>query len=413
MLYFKHSELVKKYHISLKTVHNWIDAAKQGKLDLKLYKKGRSTYMANTPGNIIAIERLTEQRKKYRNTRFQKVVTPKPVFYELYSRRQILDIISNLDIHREIPRQYNYMDGGADYWDEYAQSLWIEESQNALKSTVELIHANLGSIDLLLEGRTRVNVIDVGVGNALPVKELLQHLLDREVLHRYIAIDISESMLHIAKRNIKKWFGNRIKFEGYIRDASFERFDDILVDDMLSKEATQTVNLMLLLGGTPVNLRTPSDMLRTIYGSMGHNDLLIYTQKPDPKAARRYFNFSIKPDGERSLPPIHGFIFDLLNVDQSLYDIEMGFNEQKRMRFTRAKLKTALTIEFKFKDGERVVDLEKGDSILMWRAWHFSAPETVAAFENIGFILLQSSMTKDREYLLTISGVDNKPELEF
>lgn len=72
--------------------------------------------------------------------------------------------------------------------------------------------------------------------------------MERGILNRYIAIDISESMLHIAKRNIQRWFGGRVKFESYVRDASFERFDDVQVDDMLSKEAYTTTNLVLLLG---------------------------------------------------------------------------------------------------------------------------------------------------------------------
>jgi hypothetical protein len=40
------------------------------------------------------------------------------------------------------------------------------------------------------------------------------------------------------------------------------------------------------------------------------------------------------------------------------------------------------------------------------------APEIVAEFEKVGFALLQSSITKDREYLLTISGIDAKPGIE-
>ena len=113
MTYFRHSELVNRYHVSLKTVHNWIDAAKQGKLELKLTGVGSRTYIANTPRNISLLEKLSEQGKKYRNARFNKVTTPKPEFYELFNRRQILDIVTNLIVHHEIPRQYNYFDGGA------------------------------------------------------------------------------------------------------------------------------------------------------------------------------------------------------------------------------------------------------------------------------------------------------------
>ena len=408
MLYFKHQELVTDYHVSLKTVHNWIDAAKQGKLDLRLYEHSGRTYIVNDAGNVTMLKRLVEQGKKFRNTRYHKVASPTAAFYELYNRKQILDIISSLDIHREIPRQYNYFDGGANKWDDHTHRLWNEETSNLLKSTVELLHANLGSIDLLLEGRKRVNVIDIGPGNGLPVKELLGHLLERGVLNRYIAIDISESMLQIAKQNISDWFGDKIEFEGHIRDITYERFDDVIVDDMLAKGADETTNLVLLLGATPMNFRSPSDILRVVYGNLGHDDLLVYTDKPDSEAERRYFNLNTQPDGANALAPMHSFIFDLLNIDASLYDVEMAFNEQKRVRYIQVRLKVTLTIKFKFKDGERGVDLDKGDTIILWRVWHLSALEIVAEFEKAGFALLQSSLTKDRQYLLTIFGVNTK-----
>jgi uncharacterized SAM-dependent methyltransferase len=407
MLYFKHSELVDKYHVSLKTVHNWIDAVKQGKLELVLVERGSRTYIANNPGNIATLSRMADQGKKYRNARFNNVVTPKPEFYDIYSRRQILDIISNLDIHREIPSQYNYMDGGANNWDNWVKRLDKEGAPNYLNNTIELVRSNLSTVDHLVGDRTHVNIIDIGVGNAYPVKDLLAHLLDKGILHRYIAIDISRTMLDIAEQNIKEWFDGKVNFEGHVRDISHERFDDLVVDDMLAKESHQTVNLVLLLGGTPVNFRSIPDVLKIVYGSMEEDDLLVYTGNPDTEKARRYFDFHPK-EGSNDLSPIDRFILDLLNIDASLYEVEMGYDERKKMRFVRIRLNAALTIKFKFENSERSVNLEKGETILLLRIWHMTALEIIGKFENAGFVLLHSNMTKDRERLLTISGVDTK-----
>lgn len=410
MVYFKHSELVENYRVSLKTIHNWIDAAKQGKVDLRLHQENGKTYIANSPGNVAILENLANKGKKYRNTRHQKIITPKPEFYDLFSRRQILDIIHNLNIHKEIPRQYNYFNGGATNWDNWLKRLEVDATPNILKNTIELMHNNLGAIDYLLTDYKRVNVIDIGVGNAMPTKDLLAHLVDRGVLHRYIAIDISQEMLDIAERNVKQWFGDKVRFEGHIRDISYERFDDVLIDDMLGSEAEQTVNLMLLLGATPNNFLNPSDVLKTVYGSMGNNDLLVYTDKYDTEASRRYFDFSATP-GTSPLSANHSFMPEILNIDPSLYDVEMGFNEQKRMRYIRLRLKTAVIINFHFEDSERNVELEKGDTILLLRVWHKTAVENISDFEKTGFKLLQASMTRDRQFMLTISGVD--PRIEY
>ncbi|HSX31412.1 MAG TPA: L-histidine N(alpha)-methyltransferase [Candidatus Saccharimonadales bacterium] len=409
MHHFKHAELVNQYHVSLKTVHNWIDAAKQGKLELQLHEQKSRTYVANTPHNTALLEKLATDGKKYRNSRFHQVVTPASAFYDLFSRKQILDMINSLSVHREIPRQYNYFDQGAVNWDTFATRMSQETGLNMLKGSQELLHANLGAIDLLLENYARVNVIDIGPGNALPSRELLGHLLERGILHRYIAIDISQEMLHIAERNIRKWFGDRIKFEGYVKDITHERFDDLLVDDMLDRDAETTVNLAVLLGATPMNFREPADTLKVICSSLGQEDLLVYTDKPDSEAERRSFNFHPSP-GSNTLSPNHRFIFNLWNIDDSLYDVEMGFNERRRVRYIQVRLKKALTFTFKFKNGERHVDLNKGETILLWRVWHLSALEIISDFEKAGFSLMHASMTKDRQYLLTISGVNTKSE---
>ena len=408
MLYFKHSELASIYHVSLKTVHNWIDSAKQGKVTLQLFEHNGKTYIANTAANVSLLESQAEKGKKFRNNLHHKIATPTKDFYSIYSRKQILDIISNLSIHHEIPRQYNYFDEGAVNWEKFALKQETDEGPSMLKSTIELLRANYDAIDLLIGDHDRVNVIDIGPGNAAPVKELLEHLLEQGILHRYIALDISQEMLHIAERNIEEWFGDRVKFEGYVRDITYERFDDLIVDDMLDRDAGRTLNLALLFGATPMNFPAPYDILKVIYSSMGADDLLIYTDKPDTPAGRRSFDVNAGAVTTTALSPKYSFIFDLLDIDESFYDVEMNFDQQKRVRFIQVRLKVGLTIKFKFENGEREVSLEKGETILLWRTWHQTALEIIAEFEKVGFTLLQSSLTKDRQFLLTISGVETK-----
>jgi len=409
MQYFKHSELADTYHVSLKTVHNWIDAAKQGKMALQLYQVASRTYVANTPENILVLDGLAAKGKKYKNSLYRKIVHPKLEFYELYSRRQILDIISNLKLYSEVPRQYNYFGQGASNWSHQVQRQERERTRNMLQGTVEAIRTNMSSIDMHLGEHTKVNVIDIGVGNGRPVKELLEHMLERGVLHRYIAIDISEKMLQVAEQNIKEWFGDKVKFEGYIRDISYERFDDLIVDDVLSDQANKTANLVLFLGATLINFRSFSDTLGVIKNSMGEDDILIYTDGRDTEATRRHMAFlpEVQSNG---LSPSHSLILDLLGIDSSLYTGEMGFDAQKRMRYARARLKTAVTIKFSFPDGQRDVDIEKGTAILLWRVWHLVSLEIITEFEKTGFTLLQSSLTKDRQFFLSISGIEAKSE---
>jgi uncharacterized SAM-dependent methyltransferase len=404
MLYFKNIELAEKYHISLGTVRNWIEAAQNGKLDLVLHNKEEKTYVANTSSNILAIEQLVSERKKYRNTKAVKLVTPRPEFYELFDQEQVYDIVRNLDVYREIPRQYNYFDGGADYWDRYVQRLAKEDSDNILNRTTTLITENQGYLDGRLNKYQSVNVVDVGVGNALPVKGLITHLLEQNKLGKYIAIDISPSMLKIAEKNIKKWFGDKVLFEGHELDISRERFANIIADTYIRNTPKDTANLVLFLGGTLQNFRKRDIPLQVINGSMGTNDFLIHTQKLDTEETRQYFDFNPEP-GSTSLSPNHRLIFDLLNIDESFYDVEMGYSASARQRYIRIRLKISLNVKFTFVDGEREISFNKGEAILLLRALQENIFELLSLFDRNDFYVLQSSQTEDQEYILTVSKV--------
>jgi uncharacterized SAM-dependent methyltransferase len=405
MTHFKNVELASRYNISEATVRNWVKMAKAGKLELTLSTdKGRS-YVANLASNIPIIERLVEENRKYRNSRSAKTISPRAQFYRLFTQAQIYDIVRNLEIHHEIPRQYNYFDGGADEWDRYVQRLADEDVPNLLNRTTGLLQENQGYLDRRLAKYKLVNVVDIGVGNALPVKELLGHLLELGILGRYIAIDISTEMLEIAEHNIKQWFGGRVVFEAHQMDITFERFANVLAEDYLKNTAKDAANLVLFLGGTPDNLRIPDDAFRTINESMNPNDILLYSNKLEKDEMRpQWFDYSSKP-GKLTLAPIHRLVFDLLNIDESLYDVEMGFNPNVSQRYTRARLKVALTLKFDFEDGERIVEFEKGDTILLWRSWQMTAADIVTQFDRNGFYVLHSSQTDDREYVLAVAEV--------
>lgn len=404
MLYFKKNEIVETYHVSVKTVANWIRDAKDGKLGFELHSEGSKAWIANTTSNISLIEQLVADRRKYRNTRSVKTASPTPEFYKLYNSKQIFDISTSLDIYREIPFQYGYFDGGAALWDMYAQRLAAENSPNHLTAAIKLLSTSQGYIDELISTYKRVNVIDIGAGNGLPVKDFLGRIQSQGKLGRYIAVDISASMLNIAEQNIADWFNNSVSFEGYEADITHDRFSDLLVKEVIGEAAHDTINLVLVLGGTLINLRSPDTAFQTIHDSMNRQDVMIYTRKLDSETTRQYFDFGI--DGK--LPPLDAkakMVLDLMNIDKSLYDVEMGYDSYYRERYMRIRLKIALNLNFTFSEGSRTIELNKGESILLWRAWHQNPVEAVLQLEHNGFDTLHTSLSMDKDYLLAISSI--------
>jgi uncharacterized SAM-dependent methyltransferase len=404
MKYFKNTELAKLYNVSEKTVRNWIQAASEGRLDLQLYEKNDKPYVANISKNTLIIEGLVEKGKKFKNKRGYKTISPSPKFYKTFNTKQIFDIISNLTIHRELPLKYSYLDGGANYWDKYVHRLSSESQPNMLTSTVKLLSMNTDDLERLLGTRRQVNVVDLGPGNGLPIKELLTHLQKLGRLKRYIALDISKEMLEIAEKNINEWFRGDVKFEGYIRDFGHERFDDLFAEDYSGNDEDIPINLVLLLGGTLCNLRSPDQTLQAINSSLGLDDLIIYSTKLDTANSRRFFDFNISQKSQE-LTPRHRLTLDMLNIDDSLYDVEQFYDETRRARFISIRLKVALSIEFKLANGTRCLDFKKDDSILLWRYWHQNAIDIIKQFDKNDFDLQIAAKSEDQEYLLLLSRI--------
>jgi len=400
MKYFKNTDLAKLYHVSEKSVRNWIDATQQGKIDLQLHQEKDRFYVANTSKNTAVIEDLVKRGKKYKNSRAFKSVKPSQKFYELYSPQQLLDIVANLDIHREIPHQYTYFNGGAIYWDKYTHRLLDEEITNSLNGTIQLLDLSTTYIDNVAHDYKWVNIIDVGVGNCLPVKNLLSHLQEKGKMKRYISIDISKEILDIAENNVKDWFGDQINFERYVRDINYERFYDLLVEESFLRDSDDTLNIVLFLGGTITNLREPDQVLRNINASMGRNDLFILTRKLDTEKARRHFDFEIQ---EPSIVDQEKLVLDLLNIDSAFYTIEQFFDESSRSRIMQAKLKVDISISFEFERFKKTIELRKDESILIWRSRHQNMSEMIDQFERNSFDVLQAAKTKDQEYSIFIT----------
>jgi uncharacterized SAM-dependent methyltransferase len=395
MKYFKHTELARLYHVSEKSVRNWVQAAQDGKLKLHLHEENGRPYIANVTKNIAIIEDLVKKGKKYKNTRGAKALTPKKEFYELYTHKQILDIISNITVHHETPLQYGYMDGGADDWDRYTKRLHKEHGSNLLHCTTKLIDSTANYIDGIMADHPEVNVVDLGPGNAIPIRPTLERLLKQKRLGRYIGIDISKDMVSFADANIKQWFGERVQFEPHVRDISFERFNDLLADGF---SHGGTANMVFLLGATLANFRAPEQVLQTINNSLGPDDVFLCAGYLDSPTARRYFDY--RTSFTQKVPAQDGLILHLLNVDESLYDVEQIFDEKERARSISVKPKLDLSIRFDLPHGTRFIELRKGDPILLWRHRHYNLPALIKLFDKSGFEIVQATKSQDQDYYL-------------
>lgn len=341
-----------------------------------------------------------------------KLIKPTEDLFSLFSQEQIHDIIDSIERYSEIPLQYSYFGEGAKLWDAYATRLMTEAADNAINISERLLIANYQYIDGILSQYKKVNVIDITVGNALPVKNLISHLRAMGKMGRYVAIDYSKDMMAIAEDNINAWFNGEVQFEGYVRDVNYDRFKDVILNERSSQD---TINLVTYLGGTSFNFRDIDASFKIIHDSLGVNDLLVHNLKLDTPTSRKYFDFNPELAGRRdgSPPPRHKMVLDLMdlmsidlmNVSQSDYEVEMDYDKRTHQRYIRVRFINDITISIDLDSGNRKVALKKGDTILLVRMWHQSAMDVYNLLERTEFDLLHSSHTPNQEYLLTISRI--------
>ena len=400
MKYFKNTELAKLYHVSEKSVRNWIEAARSNKLNLQLHEEKGKFYVANVAGNVAVIEKLVERGKKYVNRRGAVTLRPTDDFYRKYNNKQVLDIISSIQVHKELPLQYTYVSDGSESWDRYATRLSKDSLPNILTRTIELLDSADKLFDLLFAGVNKINVIDLGPGNGLPIRQTLERLIKKGRLGKYIAVDISEDMIRILEKNMRSWFDNDINFEYYIRDVSYERFNDLLAANY--GEEGDAANIVCLFGGTLSNFRAPDQVLQAINNSMGTNDLLAYTCYLDSPRTRLHFDYDEPVNKKLSVQ--EKLILDLLNIDDSLYEVKQEFNEKEHARTTSILPVKDITVVFELPTGTRRVELQKGKPILIWRHKHMNMAGIINLFARNGFNVM-GAMTADNDFGLIISKI--------
>ena len=236
----------------------------------------------------------------------------------------------------------------------------------------------------------------------MSVKDFVSFIQDTGKLRKYIGVDISQELLDKVERNMRTWFNDTVSVEKFVRDVSFERITDIIAEESYGRDAANTLNLVLSLGGTMTNFREPAQLLRTLQESMGRDDLLITSLKLDSENSRAFFDYDIPHD--RTLLSFHDrYTLDLLSIDRSFYDVEQLFDDQAKCRYIRVRLKVAVSLNFKVGTYNKSIELDKGESILLIRMWHLKERDTVRLLNKSGFTLLRSSKTHNQEFALMIA----------
>ena len=130
---------------------------------------------------------------------------PEEELFKIMSDVQIRELITSLSTFREIPLKFEYLGRGAEHWAKVAEER--EQSGGINAQEIEVWKNLEGVVRKELEGVNYLHVVDIGCGTGRPAFLLMDILQDMGIGFDYTAVDISPTMVEMATRNVKKYYG--------------------------------------------------------------------------------------------------------------------------------------------------------------------------------------------------------------
>jgi uncharacterized SAM-dependent methyltransferase len=394
----KNSHIARKYGVTPTTVSNWIESAKQKRNQLQLHYTGKKYYILDNENNQFVIQDLIIKGQKHKSKDSFKTIHPTPKFYDTFSNIQLGEIITNLEINREIPHKYTYFKKGAETWEDYASRSFDENLTNTVTNTDEILNTDLEYYLKQAKQGQKVNIIDIGVGDATTVKRFVEKIYKAGKLNKYIAVDISPEMLEIAKKNVLSWFGEDFPFATAVKDITRDSIDDLLFFD-----SEYNKNLILFVGSTIENERNQLKILLNIQNSLSKDDLFLVGHTLDSDKAKGYFDFDTEKTADQQQAVAEDdykdwqdmIVPNLIGLGHENFDVEVAYQEGQKCRMTKLILKSDTDIEFKRGNFYRLVSFRKGEKIITWRHHHHSLIEVLTTLEKADFVINRVSISDD------------------
>ena len=392
MSYLKTSYITNQYNVTTTTVYNWIKGSRDGDNFLTLSNVNGKEYILDSEENHKEMQRLANNGKKNKPRFSYTKLTASKDFYSVFDSSQRVEIIHDLANYKEIQHKFTYLGIGAKRWGKYVEDSVQKKISNPTTNTAKLLETIDKYISTKLPKNT-VNIFDIGVGDAYPVKYYLSRLLESKILKHYIPLDISVEIINMALENTKSWFGDKINQSGYVLDIANHNFRDIA-----AKHSDADKNIILFLGSTIENLRNKIETILNIKNSMENGDLLVLSFSLDIENSDkpiRYPDLKDSPDEKLGLKK--RWIPELLGITKDMYEVKDLYNYDTSERLKYIVFNHDIEISFDTEVGEKIISFRAGEQLLVWRHSHHTLKSLVEKMENYGFNVEASINSHDSE----------------
>jgi uncharacterized SAM-dependent methyltransferase len=330
--------------------------------------------------------KLKAKGKRHIGRSSRVFVKPNPELYKTFEKKQLTEIISSITSRSEIPYKFSYIGLGADLWDKH-HKLSTQNEKNFVNKEHQLILDNLDNLINRFRQYKKINLVDIGCGNGLPVIPIIEKLRENGFIISYTALDISQRLIDIDKIELLKKFPD-LDYASYVTD--FDRFNisDILI---FNKNENPSANVLLYLGGTLGNQTDTGRIYANLRDSMGLDDFLMVSEGIATTLPKNNSSQANQYHLKRTT-----WILDLIGLkglySEGVFDI---FDPIKKETSRKIKLLKNVTVEMEIDTRSIKINFNEGDEILVFRFYWYKETEIIQQVVEHGFVIDQFNSNRD------------------
>ncbi|MEH2422811.1 MAG: L-histidine N(alpha)-methyltransferase [Nostoc sp.] len=326
---------------------------------------------------------------------------PSSEFYSIFSEEEVLGIIHALEIRREIPLKYSYKGRGAKIWDDFYLKYIIPKWYRTSSVEIDLLENNFKYLNGNIASGEKVNIIDVGAGNSYPIKKFIHQLNKLGKVNKYIALDISEELLHLSRNNFRKWFP-LIEYISSTIDIENSCIPKVLFQNQASLEIDHTAKIFFHLGVTIGNHQNRDEVLKNFRDSMGKNDFLVFTNEIGSNST---WDRIVRGGCKYHVEEIYGWVKNNIGIKSEDCELVRKYDLKTDSIIANLKLRHDYTINFSRMGIDKKIDISEGEEITIWRHHKYEIPKLLQEIEHSGLQLIYYSTDKYKSHIMVICKV--------
>ncbi|MFA4907472.1 MAG: L-histidine N(alpha)-methyltransferase [archaeon] len=301
-----------------------------------------------------------------------------------YSPKQSAEFVTALKGRKEIPLKFEYFREGSEKWQRVVNSPDYGLGSIELGIIDQNVKRIIGDVG-------KANIIDIGCGTGVKAMPLIREM-SKIKAPKYMAFDISNEMLDLAKNNLKRAFP---QLNSEFVNLDFEQ-TNLAQETLRIREKNFRKSLFIFLGNTLGNVSDKGRVLTNIRESMIMEDnLLIGNELFDLERVSDIISHYKKSREVRDFV-LNSLVHYGLNEKDG--KIIISFNKDKSQVEGHFALKKDKTI----KASNKKIELKKGDKILLLVSYKGTLKKMQLLLADLGFVILHTYLTPREDYALIL-----------